>query len=423
MHPFLLSDEFSPLLKKPFQIHGTIKNYSWGKKGPEAFIPHWLGIKPSPKNFYAEIWFGAYPTNSSQIQNIKKQNLSLFDVLKKYPKDLLGLPILKKWGKELPILIKILDANQPLSIQTHPAQEQAKIGFKKENKQKIPLDSNSRTYKDSNEKTEQIIALTDFYALSQFLNLSKILKNFKKHTELNFLTQKLVQQIQNNPKTAIKFFYQDIMTLPQTQINSILIPWIQNLQNKNKSKSFSKLIPEYWILKADSIFCNSKEKDRGLIAFIMLYLVYLKPTQSLLVKPGTIHSYLEGSGIEIMTNSDNTLRCGLTTKPIQVQELLKALSYQPKKPKIIIQTKNKQNDKSNQTLFKIYQFQNKNNETVQIDNQKKFEILLIIKGKAELISNNIKIDIKTGQCLFVPATIEKYSIKTKQKSLIYRITV
>ena len=72
--------------------------------------------------------------------------------------------------------------------------------------------------------------------------------------------------------------------------------------------------------------------DAGVVTALLLNLVHLKPGEALFLGAGSLHAYLGGTGVEIMANSDNVLRGGLTTKHIDIPTLLEVVDARPIEP-------------------------------------------------------------------------------------------
>ncbi len=267
---------------KPQPILPTVQNYDWGEQGNSALIPRLLGIRPKKNVPYAELWLGA---------------------------------------PQLKFLVKILTASKNLSIQAHPNAAQAKAGFARE---KNIRDKSLRNYRDPNPKYEMIIALSDFYLLSGFRKLDDIAREWKK--------SKALLKLSEPPKTSIKAFYGKLMTLDPNLVNLALAEHIRALGPLSRH---SKNSAAYWFLKAAHAHCPGTSKDRGLLAFYLLNLIHLKPSEAHFIRAGRLHSHLEGRGIEVMTHSDNVVRGGLTSKHVDLSELLKICSFSPDLPDIL----------------------------------------------------------------------------------------
>ena len=115
--------------------------------------------------------------------------------------------------------------------------------------------------------------------------------------------------------------------MSQQEVNVILMPLIHRLTGENQGRAFRMQQPEYWVCRADSIFSSGEHKDRGLFSIFLLNLVHLAPGEAMYLPAGELHAYLEGTGIEIMANSNNVLRGGLTPKHVDVDELLQVLTF------------------------------------------------------------------------------------------------
>ena len=75
--------------------------------------------------------------------------------------------------------------------------------------------------------------------------------------------------------------------------------------------------------------------DAGVLAALLLNRVVLQPGEALFLPAGNLHAYLSGAGVELMANSDNVLRGGLTSKHVDVAELLRVLDFTPRTPPVL----------------------------------------------------------------------------------------
>lgn len=277
------------------KITNQPKEYSWGST---TLIPEFIGIIPNGKP-QAEIWFG---THQSSVATFIDNEQPIDEVV------------------HLPFMVKLLAAAQPLSIQVHPNKEQAQMGFVKENIAKIHINAFNRNYKDDNHKPEMIIALSNtFRALCGFQDraksiatLAKIIsyaKDLKDINTLNTFHDKLVSE-----STTIKDLLKELLTFPNSyEIATALSNTLNNLhvgEIKDEHVKTLKIVSEHF------------RNDIGLTVAVMMNTVVLKKGESLYLPAGNIHAYVEGLGIEIMANSDNVLRGGLTNKYIDPDELL-----------------------------------------------------------------------------------------------------
>ncbi len=402
-------------------LQSGVQHYDWGNV---KFIPQLLGIK-NPKNIpHAELWMGTHADLPSRAC-VPGGEISLKDLIDHVPDLILNPDTARQFRGQLPYLFKVLSAAKPLSIQAHPSKQQAEEGFVRENNAGIPVDAKNRNYKDNNHKPELIAALTDFYGLNGFRPLPDIAQVLKTVPEFSdFKTG-----FKPTP-ASLKKLYEKLMNLPQDKADAVLCPLIERLTKLNKKKRFGKDQREFWVLRADKEFSKDGHKDRGLFSLYLLNLVHLKPGQAMYLPAGILHAYLEGTGMEIMANSNNVLRGGLTPKHVDVQELLNSLVFDGGTPDIIegAQTKN--------ATECVYATPAKEFELRRIDISKNkihhnecahsAEILIVTglsrKAKLSVSFNHQTLKLSLGQMIMVPQGTA-YSLNTTGKSTIYKAVV
>jgi mannose-6-phosphate isomerase len=273
----------------------------------------------------AELWMGAHPVSPSRLSADDK---SLAVLIGENPEIALGSCSVSQFGLQLPFLFKILSAASPLSLQAHPGKRQAKEGFKKENSTGIPLAAPTRNYKDDNHKPEILLAITDFSALCGFRNVKETIELFDS-LSLPQLTDSLQDLRRTGEYTP---FFGFLLGLSHTDCANL----ISTLRPKLSSLDLNTL-PNY----AHKAFSLLEElialfpNDAGVLAPLYLNIVDLAPGDALYLPEGILHSYIRGTGLELMANSDNVLRGGLTGKHIDKTELLSVLEPTPYVPKII----------------------------------------------------------------------------------------
>lgn len=294
--------------------------YPWGSK---SFIQNLLGRKDLLGLPVAEIWMGAHPSAPSTLR--LPHGIVPLDIYLKTNPQALGSTAHS--FDTLPYLMKVLAADSPLSIQTHPNLNQAQEGFAAENAQGIPLDDPTRNYKDANHKPELICALTPFTALCLF----------RPYMEL---TQSLIQTGLQHILPPAKEF----MTHPSAdtwkecfaailQLKPSDIIWAIQTAIEEKDTPLSQ-----WQIDATEWVKNLADKhpaDAGALAPLFFQLHHLQPGQALFLSPGTPHAYLQGAAIEVMANSDNVLRGGLTSKHIDLPEYIRVLDFEPRPQPVI----------------------------------------------------------------------------------------
>ncbi len=295
--------------------------------GGKSFIPSWLGIDAKDQKPYAEYWMGAHASAPAALCT-KNGELSLHQLIKDYPEDILGKKVQQQFG-ELPYLLKILDVKDMLSIQVHPTRKGAEEGFLAEQAAGILPTASHRNYKDRNHKPEMMIALSEFWLLHGFLPEEKLKNRLENIPEFKRLREIFINK-------GIKGLFNFVMNIPQQEVNEILLPLIKRELERKKRKQLSKNDPGWWVCK----LWNSKKDaeqdvDRGIFSIYFFNIVHLKTGEAIFQGPGIPHAYLEGQNVELMANSDNVLRGGLTDKHVDVPELMKHTRFEGITPEII----------------------------------------------------------------------------------------
>ncbi|MBN2652407.1 MAG: mannose-6-phosphate isomerase, class I [Spirochaetales bacterium] len=294
---------------KIYRLINESQNYAWGDT---KFIPNLLGEKNKKNLPYAELWMGAHSKLPSKVVE-GEEAMPLDQLIEADPEIFLGDEVAKKFHNSLPFLFKVLSAASPLSIQAHPNKKMAEEGFARENSLGIPLDAPFRNYKDDNHKPEIICALTDFTAMKGFRVIDAIIENFNS-TNIDELITIAKTLDSNNPEESLRLFFKSLFEIDNDIIEKICF---ELKRNSSKSLEFK------WVKKLLEFYPN----DIGVLAPLYLNLVELKPNEALYLGAGELHAYLEGSGMELMANSDNVLRGGLTPKHIDLVQLNAVLEF------------------------------------------------------------------------------------------------
>ncbi|MGW1600107.1 mannose-6-phosphate isomerase, class I [Streptomyces eurythermus] len=295
------------------RLDNTIRPYAWGS--PTA-IPQLLGVEPTGEP-QAEMWMGAHPGAPSRTPRG-----TLVEVVEADPERELGSRAVARFGPRLPFLLKLLAAGAPLSLQVHPDLEQARAGYADEERRGVPADAPHRNYKDANHKPELICALTEFDGLCGFRDpveaaglldglgvdsLKPYVDLLHAHPEDAALREVLTAVLTADPDEMAHTVAE--ATAACTRLGGAYAPY------------------------AD--IAHHYPGDPGVIAAMLLNHVRLQPGEALYLGAGIPHAYLNGLGVEIMANSDNVLRCGLTPKHVDVPELLRIVRFEPSDPGVL----------------------------------------------------------------------------------------
>ncbi|MCG2758451.1 MAG: mannose-6-phosphate isomerase, class I [Desulfobacteraceae bacterium] len=399
-------------MKKICLMKNTIQEYAWGSYTAIADL---LGNQSPSAKPQAELWMGAHPKAPSLVKYDDKW-LSLIDLIKQSPKDILGKEIAAKFDNKLPYLFKVLAASKPLSIQAHPSIKQAKEGFERENRLGIALDSPSRNYKDENHKPECICALTPFLALYGFRKISEIISLMEKIC-LKVLDRELNNFKRQPNSEGLKSFFQSLITMNSQRKKQIIEHAITNTQKIAEDNLGFK-----WMINLYKEYPD----DIGIFAPILLNLISLKPGQAIFLPSGELHAYLEGLGIELMANSDNVLRGGLTKKHIDVPELLKVLSFEETDVNILLSQKDKDCEGVYYSMakeFVLSVISDEKNISYTSSEKRSVEIILCTDGKASIadVELNENITLTKGTSIIIPSSVNKYRIQGK--ATLYKASV
>lgn len=309
---------------KIVKLNGKVQHYAWGGSD---FIPALLHLSNNDKKPFAEYWMGAHDNVPSEVVLSNGATQPLNEFIKNNPAGILGEKVSSKFGR-LPYLFKVLDVKDMLSIQVHPSKAAAETAFDAENRKGTPLNAPDRNYKDNNHKPELMLALSDFWLLHGFKSpgpLSSLLLNTP---ELQFL-----EPVFNG--TNYEALYEMVMMMPQQEVNERLKPLVDRIVPLYEKGFLDRSQEDFWAARAYQTFCEPNRMDRGIFSIYFFNLVHLAPGQAIFQDAGIPHAYLEGQNMELMANSDNVLRGGLTNKHIDVTEMMHHVRFEAVVPDIL----------------------------------------------------------------------------------------
>ncbi|WP_173265144.1 mannose-6-phosphate isomerase, class I [Streptomyces pacificus] len=295
------------------RLSNTVRPYAWGST---TLIPELLGVAPTGEP-QAEMWMGAHPGAPSGTDRG-----SLREIIDADPVRELGRPALDAFGPRLPFLLKLLAAGAPLSLQVHPDRSQAQAGFAAEEAAGIPLDAAHRNYKDDNHKPELVCALTPFDGLCGFRPPVEA-ADFIAALDVDSL-KPYVDLLHAHPEEAA---LREVLTAvlsadPEEMAHTVA----------EAAAAAKRLGGPYAPFAA---IAHHFPGDPGVIAAMLLNHVRLQPGEALFLGAGVPHAYLGGLAVEIMANSDNVLRCGLTPKHVDIHELLRVVRFEAGDPGVL----------------------------------------------------------------------------------------
>ncbi len=374
----------------PLLLRGAVQHYAWGGR---ELIPSLLGVENPAGRPFAELWLGAHPAAPALLET-PGGPLPLDRYIAARPAETLG-PAAPLFENRLPFLLKVLDARSMLSIQVHPDKRQAEEGFRRENGAGVPPGAPHRNYKDPNHKPEVHVALSEFWMLHGFRPLDEILRLAGRYPELS--------PLMSERAAGLREIYTRAMSLPQASVDALLNPLIARLEQGPPPAKHS---PDYWALRAAREFpLPGGGRDRGLFSIYLLNLLRLEPGEGTYQPAGVPHAYLEGATVELMANSDNVLRAGLTPKHVDVDELLRAVSFECGAPEILRGVPVSAAETAYRTAaeeFELSRLALAPGASCAGVSARGPEILLAIEGQALLRAGNRTLDLPRGKAAFVP---------------------
>jgi mannose-6-phosphate isomerase len=261
-------------------VHGRAQHYAWGDY---SAIPQMVGQAEDGRP-WAEWWMGTNPIAPSTLDD--------------------GSPLQSVAG-ELPYLLKFMAAAQPLSLQTHPDQRGAAAGFEREERLGIPRDSPVRIYRDPFAKPEMLCALTTFDTLCGFRPVDHTL-SLLHEIDADDLASHLQRE---GLATTVAVLYRGQFDTTST---------IEACKQHDHAEA--RLVTE---------LADIYPGDPSVVVTLLLNRVLLAAGEAVFLGPGNLHAYLRGFGVEVMGNSDNVVRGGMTVKHVDVEELLEVLDFEP----------------------------------------------------------------------------------------------
>ncbi|MDP8220256.1 MAG: mannose-6-phosphate isomerase, class I [Candidatus Stygibacter frigidus] len=392
-----------------FLMENQIMHYSWGSRD---FIARLCREKVPSELPEAELWLGAHSKAPSLI--IEGQNeMPLDQYITHDPRNILGNETATEYG-ELPFLFKVLSAAQPLSVQVHPNKEQARAGFKAEEANLLPLDAAIRNYKDKNHKPEMLLALTPFEALvgirpyAEIVELVTLLRLDDRIEEFEDIISGITEE-------KLRGFFAWIMGLKKRTRDKVRNNILRAAMLRRGCDHPSALAIE-WICRLNNYY----PEDIGIFAPLVMNTIKLQPGEAIYMDAGILHAYLQGSGLEIMANSDNVLRCALTVKHIDVPELMKIASFKPVYPHYI-RPEMQGMEEVYVTPAPEFQLSRFNlSSSIRFNQLDSAQIILVMEGSLKITPEvGDALELEQGQSAFISKTA--ISCQLAGKATFYRV--
>ena len=269
---------------------------------------------------------GAHPSAPSGVARDARRT-TLDALIAADPDRELGPGCVARFGPRLPFLLKVLAAEQALSIQVHPSRAQAQAGFRAENARGLAPDDPARNYTDDWPKPELLYALTPFEVLAG-LRTPADAAGLLRALAVGPLAPLAVQlEVSGSAPLAVE---------SSGQVLAGLLGTILSWPPAGRSALVADVVAACARLASDGgpysaaaaaavRIAADRPGDLGVIASLLMRHAVLEPGQAMYMPAGGLHAYLKGTGIELLANSDNVVRAGLTGKHLDVPELLTLL--------------------------------------------------------------------------------------------------
>ncbi|HFQ4905453.1 TPA: mannose-6-phosphate isomerase, class I [Vibrio vulnificus] len=378
-----------------YKLINTVKNFDWGSKTAFNELYNIPNEQALPQ---AELWMGTHPNGCSKVSLRNGKTILLSELISQGSQN-------AKCSNALPFLVKILAAQAPLSIQVHPDKESATLGFERENKQGLPLSSPARNYKDSNHKPELIYAITPYLSMNGFRSPAEIFRIFSalEIATLSPLISKLMND--ESEEVVLHDFFVGLLSLEE----EIKYQVIEELDALTK-RSWEDVDIREAISLAKKLISLYKT-DIGVFSPFFLNIIRLEPGEAMFLNAKTPHSYVQGVGVEVMANSDNVLRAGLTSKYIDIPELISNTSFMStQRDNIKVRPVKKGGFLRFPVPISDFCFEVIKVKTRVEINSKEAEILLCLEGSSRIFSNGDEVLISKGESVFLSGSLDKYNV-------------
>lgn len=398
-------------------LRGAIRTYAWGSRTAIAEFTGRPTPTPHPE---AELWLGAHPADPAYLETGGGAE-SLLEVVAADPTGQLGAASVAEFGDQLPFLLKVLAADEPLSLQAHPSAQQAADGFAREEAAGVPLNSPVRNYRDRNHKPELVVALDRFEALAGFRDPGDTVDLFRA-LDVEALTPYVNLLAGQSDADGLRALFTTWITLPQPSLD-VLVPAVLDGAVRYLSSDDVRFVGEARTLLE---LGERYPADAGVLASLLLNRLTLEPGEGIYLPAGNLHAYLRGLAVEVMANSDNVLRGGLTPKHVDVPELLRVLDFSPaSEAHLHVETVTDGAQTRYRTPareFALSRFDLAAGEPTQVG-IKGPRILLCTQGDVTLDGSGTGLKVRAGQSVWVPADGGSVTLTGRSDARVFMATV
>ncbi|CDY34738.1 BnaA01g32870D [Brassica napus] len=410
--------------RRLLRLKCSVKDYAWGTIGSDSLVYKVYTancddrIDSTTKRPYAELWMGTHESGPSYLEEDAdgSSGVTLRSWINENPESL-GDRVLEKWGCDLPFLFKVLSVARPLSIQAHPDKVLAKKMHK----------AHPNLYKDDNHKPEMALAYTQFEALCGFIPLQELKSVIRAIPEIEELVGSeetnqvfcISEHDEEKVKSAVRTIFTLLMSAGPDTTKQIVFKLKRRLHMESQERHLTE--KERLVLKLEKQYPN----DIGVISAFFFNYIKLNPGEALYLGANEPHAYLFGECIEVMATSDNVVRAGLTSKPLDIQSLCSMLTYKLGFPEILKGTRIRPYITRYLPPFEEFEVDvcdlPSGASTVFLSVPGP-SLLLVIHGEGRMSTDASADEVSVGDVLFVPADTE-IQLKSSSDLKLYRAGV
>jgi mannose-6-phosphate isomerase len=392
-------------------MHNRVQAYAWGSYTALARL---RGEQSTPSKPEAEIWMGAHPLAPSTLLTADGQR-SLVELLAERAEPLLGAAVAREFGG-LPFMVKLLAAREPLSLQAHPSEAQARAGYEREQAAGVPLDARGRCYKDPHHKPELIVALDRFSALVGFRPAEATARLFEGLGVPELV--ELAGVLRSAPPAVALRQVFDRVTSDAHSVRHALAH-----QTLAAARARRDAVPEFaaelaWAARIGDLHPG----DAGIVLALALNLLVLEPADAVYLPAGNLHAYLEGTGVEVMASSDNVLRGGLTPKHVDAAELARVLDFRAAAAEVVptVRRESELHYLCDAREFALSRF-DLENQRVAVGPVSGPEIIVVTAGKLEITRPGEGVEVSSGASAFIAAEGGEYVLSGTGRAFRTRV--
>ena len=399
-----------------------MRNYAWGSRTAIADL---TGRRTPTQHPEAELWLGAHPGDPAWLVTEDGEQ-SLLETVDADPEGQLGSAVTQRFGNSLPFLAKVLAADEPLSLQAHPSSEQAEHGFAREERLGIPVTSPTRNYRDRSHKPEILIALGSFEALAGFREVSRTVELMKALAVSDL--DPFIALLRGQPAAdGLRALFTTWITAPQPDLDVLVPAVLEGAIHYVQSGATEFAAEARTMLELGERYPG----DAGVLAALLLNRLSLKPGEAIFLPAGNLHAYLNGVGVEVMANSDNVLRGGLTPKHVDVAELLRVLDFRPApesavRPPVRVEG----NESIYETPTEEFAVSCLKIEDADVDREidaaaghEGPQVVLCTRGTVLMHSKSSSLTLQRGEAAWVPADDGPIRLVAQCPAELFRVTV